>query len=83
MYKCTGLLICLAAMVGCGGQVDLSCDDPEPYQAAALGETVKSPEDLDDLDPRRQMPLPEASPAPPRPAGSKCLDMPPLIDPGS
>jgi hypothetical protein len=72
-------LFVLMGLSACGGEINLSCADPEPYQEAVQGERVKAPDDLDDLEPLREMPLPEASPAPPRPPGSPCIDRPPSI----
>ena len=74
------LLMILAGMYGCGGNTkDRSCDEPERYQAAVETDKVQVPEDLDNLDEFKQLPLPEASPRPPRAKGSPCLDLPPSI----
>ncbi len=66
---------------GCGGNktVDLSCDKLQPYQRAEEGKRIEVPEDLDPLDERKEMPLPDAAPRAPRPAGSPCIDRPPGI----
>lgn len=72
-------LFVLMGLSACGGEINLSCEDTELYQEAVQGERVKAPDDLDDLEPLREMPLPEASPAPPRPPGSPCIDRPPSI----
>lgn len=69
----------LAALAGCGGEVDLTCDDPSPYQEAIQNERLRTPEDLDAPQPSREMPIPEANPRPERPKGSPCLDLPPRI----
>jgi hypothetical protein len=79
-----GLLVTLSlslpvALAGCGGGVDLACDDPSPYQEAFQNERLRTPEDLDALQPSRGMPIPEANPRPERPKGSPCLDLPPRI----
>jgi len=63
----------------CGGEPNLTCDDPRRYQEAVVNSKLKSPEDLDELEPLREMPLPEANPAEERPAGSPCVDLPPRI----
>ena len=63
----------------CGGNDNRSCDDIRRYQLAAEGKKIETPDDLDDLDPLREMPLPEASPQPERPEGSPCIDLPPSI----
>ncbi len=72
-------LFVLMGLSACGGNPMQSCDDPELYQLAERHEKVEAPEDLDDLEPLREMPLPEASPAPVRPPGSPCIDLPPSI----
>jgi hypothetical protein len=69
----------LAALAACGGTPELSCDEVQSYQLAVEGKRIETPEDLDGLNELREMPLPEASPRPPRPEGSPCLDLPPSI----
>ena len=69
----------LTGLAGCGGEVDLTCDDPSPYQEAIQNERLRTPEDLDAPQPAREMPIPEANPRPERPKGSPCLDLPPRI----
>ncbi len=76
----TRLLLTLAAvavLTGCSGQIDLSCDKPRLYQQATEPQRVKAPEGFDELDLSREMPVPSAAPAKPRPAGQPCLDIPP------
>jgi len=58
-------------------ELDLTCDKPMRYQSIELGERIVAPEELDQLDRSREMPVPSASPRDPRPAGSPCLDLPP------
>ena len=77
----TVLLSFLAAASGCGGEVDLTCDDPRRYQEAVEHERLKTPEDMDTPQPYLEMPVPEANPRPERPEGSPCLDLPPRIAP--
>ncbi len=72
------LITILLGLVACGGSKDLTCDDG-PYLSAVRTPKVEVPEDLDALEELKEMPLPEASPQAPRPAGSTCLDKPPLI----
>lgn len=79
MKFCTGLTIVALCLGGCGGTLDIACDEQQYYQSAKVGKRVKAPEGLDDLDPLREMPLPEASPREPRPEGSPCFDRPPQI----
>jgi hypothetical protein len=71
-----GLLV--VTLNACGGK-DLTCDEVQSYQLAEQSKRVEAPEGLDDLDPLREMPLPEASPQAERPAGSDCFDRPPGI----
>jgi hypothetical protein len=66
-----------ACLVACSGSEKVTCDDPSPYKLAAEGKRVDVPGDLSNLEPRNEMPLPEASPRQPRPLGSPCLDRPP------
>jgi hypothetical protein len=70
------------ALNACGGK-DLTCDEVQFYQLSEEGKRVEAPEGLDDLDPLREMPLPEASPQAERPAGSDCFDRPPGIQLGT
>ena len=69
----------MAALSGCGGTPDKSCDEVRLYQLAAEGKRIETPDDLDELNALKEIPLPQASPRPPRPAGSPCLDLPPSI----
>ena len=57
------------ALGACGGTADLTCDEVQYYQTAVLTDRVVAPDDLDQLDPNREMPMPEASPRPPREPG--------------
>ena len=73
-------LVALAAVLGaCGANPDVTCDEVQYYQTAELTERVEAPEGLDQLDPNREMPLPEAAPRPPREQGLPCFDRPPRI----
>jgi hypothetical protein len=72
-------LIVLSSLAACGrGDTRTTCDEPQPYQAVVLGQRVVVPEGLDPLDQYKEMPIP-TSEAPPRPAGSKCIEYPPSI----
>lgn len=73
------MLAALGALSACGGTKDRSCDDVRRYQLANAGKRIETPEDLDDLSEQKEVPLPEASPRPPREAGSPCLDLPPRV----
>ncbi len=72
-------LFVLMGLSACGGNPMQNCDDPELYQFAERHEKIETPDDLDDLEPLREIPLPEASPAPARPPGSPCIDLPPSV----
>ena len=69
----------MLGLAGCGGAIDLTCDDVATYQLAVEGKRVDAPDDLDELDVLREVPLPEASPQPPRPPNSPCIDLPPEV----
>lgn len=72
--------VMLAGVAACGGtDTQQSCDDVRRYQLAEEGPRLSTPDDLDDLEPLREMPLPQANPRPPRPEGSPCIDLPPSI----
>ena len=81
--RLTMMVLLGAVLAGCGGAVELSCDEVETYQLAVEGKRVEVPADLDGLEPLREMPLPEASPRPPRPPNSPCIDLPPGVNLGS
>jgi len=57
----------------------MTCDEPEPYQAAVEVPRVEPPEGLSELSPSEEMEIPRASPQDPRPPGSPCLDLPPTL----
>ena len=78
-FRITLILCMIFGLAACGGTGDLTCDDVRIYQLAEEGKRVESPEDLDDLDPLKEAPLPEASPREARPAGSACVDRPPKV----
>ena len=72
-------LVLLGNLAACGGEVDLTCDEPRRYQEVVANERVRTPQDLDALQPMLEMPIPAANPAAPRPKGSPCLELPPRI----
>ncbi len=74
-----GSFTILTALAACGGEVDLSCDEPRRYQQAIVNERLKTPDDLDTPEAYLEMPVPQANPKPERPKGSPCLDLPPRI----
>jgi hypothetical protein len=65
---------------GCGGTPQ--CREPQPYEQARLGQPIEVPEDLDPLDPGREMTIPEPSPRPPRGTDAPCLEYPPTLTGG-
>jgi uncharacterized lipoprotein len=73
------LLSLVAGLTACGGQSELKCEDSTVYSAAKQTPRVTAPDDLDNLEALKEMPLPEASPRQPRPAGSPCIEKPPVI----
>ena len=74
------LLGAFLLLTACGGTPDLTCDKDSPYKNAQSAPPVKAPEGLDNLDPLKAVPLPEANPQAPRPKGMNCLDLPPEIE---
>ena len=73
------IVVVLTALSACGGGGDLTCDKVRTYQLAQQGKRVVAPDDLDDLEPLLEVPLPQASPQPARPPGSPCIDRPPGV----
>ena len=76
------LVMLLAGLGGCGG-TELTCDDVRIYQLAEETKRVEAPDDLDNLDPLKEVPLPEASPRAEREPGSPCIDRPPAVKLGN
>ncbi len=76
-----GIALLLIGVLGACGNSGGSkkCNKPQRYQESVQNERLKSPEGLDSLDTLREMPVPEANPAPERPEGSPCLELPPRI----
>ena len=72
-------LLFLCGLGACGrGDIKLTCDEPQPYQAVVGGQHIVVPEGLDPLDDFKEMPIPKAETAP-RPVGSRCIELPPSI----
>jgi hypothetical protein len=76
-------IVLVMGLSACGKNIDLTCDEVRVYQLAVEAERVKAPEGLDDLDPLKEVQLPEASPRAERPAGSACVDRPPKVNLGN
>lgn len=66
-----------AYLTACGGSPDITCDDPQRYQASREGQRIVAPDGLNDLSANSEMKIPDSSPTEPRPPGSPCLDRPP------
>ncbi len=81
--KVVGFVALLSGLAGCGGTIDLSCDDARLYELAQRGKRVESPEGLDALDELKEIPLPEASSKQMRTPGTPCIDRPPSVSTGS
>jgi hypothetical protein len=72
-------LVLLSGLSACGrGDIKLTCDEIQPYQEVVASKRIVVPEGLEPLDDFKEMPLPKAE-TPPRPAGSRCIDLPPSI----
>ncbi len=86
MRKISLIIFCLVAGSGLSacGKPDLvrSCEDRhEPYEDAVELEKLRVPEDLDEPDELKRLPLPQAAPAAERPADAPCLELPPGVVP--
>ena len=71
------LMSSLAACFG-DGEIRLTCDEPQLYQAAVETKKVVAPDGLDGLEEYREMPTPKAE-SQARPAGSRCIESPPPV----
>lgn len=83
LFRLALVLLLASGLSACSKDIDLTCDDVRTYQLAVEGKRVEAPEGLDDLNPQKEVPLPEASPRAERPAGSSCVDRPPGVKLGS
>ena len=81
-FRIAILVVLLAGLGGCG-RINLTCDDVRDYQLAEEGKRIEAPDGLDDLDPVKEAPLPEASPRQEREPGSPCIDRPPEMTIGN
>ena len=69
------IVLPMLVLSACGGDdAVLQCEEGGSYMNATETPRVRAPEDLDNLDSLREIPLPEASPRAERSAGSGCLD---------
>ena len=75
-------VIAIAALLlvsACGSDKPLKCKGPTDYLQARPAPRVEAPEDLDDLDKLKEMPVPEVSPQEVSAEEGECLDSPPEI----
>lgn len=72
-------VLIMAGLAACRGGGELKCDDGGRYLSASETPRVRAPEDLDELDRLREMPLPEVSPRSEHSTDGGCLDAPPRI----
>ncbi len=79
MRRWRNAVVAVACALFAGCAVDVTCDKPERYQAAREGTRIDAPEDLDELQRSKELTVPSASPRDPRPEGSRCLDLPPVL----
>lgn len=75
-----GIVLPLLALAACGGDdAVLKCESGGSYLNAVETPRIRAPEDLDNLDSLREMPLPEASPQSERTPEGGCLEAPPRV----
>jgi hypothetical protein len=74
----TIIIVTLAAAIGACSATE-TCEEPMFYESAQAGRRIEAPADLDEIAAYKEIPIPEASPRPPRPPGSGCIDRPPTL----
>ena len=81
MVRLLAALTIIGCLSACGGKgsIDQTCDEPQRYQTVVAGKRVEAPEGLDPLNEFAEMPIPKPENAPVRPAGSRCIELPPAI----
>ena len=79
MRRINTISMAIVALVCSACAPDLTCSDPEPYQAAVETKKVTAAEGLDELQEANEMSIPRASPQDARDADDPCLDLPPTI----
>lgn len=69
-----------STLFGCGGDdmINYTCDEPQRYQAVQPVKRVEAPEGLDPLNRLAEMPIPKPENVTERPAGSRCIELPPV-----
>ncbi len=75
--KVTGLVLVPFILGACGASS--VCEEPRRYQTSEPGKRIEAPDGLDSLQAQRELTIPDASPRPPRPEGSPCLETPPVF----
>ena len=68
-------LVVTPLLYSCGGND--ACEEPEPYQESVEGRRIEAPDGLTELQDGKELKVPDASPLPPRPEDSPCLELPP------
>lgn len=82
LVKYLALVVLMSGLAGCGGSIDLTCDEARLYETAARGKRIESPDGLDPLNELKEIPLPEASSKQTRTPGAPCIDRPPTVGVG-
>ncbi len=67
----------VAGLAACGSTD--TCEEPEFYESAVAGRRIEAPDDLSNLEARKELAIPEVSPRPPRDRSEGCLDRPPTL----
>jgi hypothetical protein len=72
-------------LAACGGNdtKEVDCEKGLKYQNRMVGKRIVAPEGLDQLEPLKEMPIPQADPDAPQPVPGTCDDMPPVISVGN
>ena len=85
-----GMRLVIVLMTGfvltaCGGNdtKEVDCEKGLKYQNRVVGKRIVAPEGLDQLDPYKEMPIPQADPSAPQPVPGTCDDLPPMIRVGN
>ena len=70
-------MMLLVGLSACRGGGEIKCKGSTDYMSAREALPVKAPDDLDNLDKLRELPVPEASPQTVEVQEGECLDSPP------
>ena len=71
----------ISLLTACGGTP--KCETEGRYQFSQEGQRIQAPDDLDDLQPYKELTVPQASPRQPRADSGRCLEAPPSVSSGS